>query len=94
MKKLVILSLLLFILSCTKETTIYIETANFNNLSEIEIDQIRGVGEIKIEKIMNELEKGKFKGKKDFEERMKGVLSDEMILKIGNGYNFTSKGGT
>ena len=94
MKKYIILSMILLLISCTKETTIYIEAANFNNLSEIELDKIRGVGEIKIEKIMNELEKGKFKGKKDFEDRMKGVLSDEMILKIGNGYKFTTKGGT
>jgi len=95
MKKLLIISILLLFLSCTKETTIYIEKANFNNLSELQINDIDAVGKVKIIKIMKEMEKGEFKSKKDFEDRMKGKLSPDMIFKIGESYEFkTTNGGT
>ncbi len=94
MKKFILITSFLFLLSCTKETTIYIEKANFNNLTKLQIDQIDGIGEVKIIKIMNEFENGGFESREDFEERMKGKLSPEMILKIGDKYNFTAEGGT
>lgn len=95
MKKIVIISILFLFLSCTKETTIYIQNANFNTLTKVEIDKIDAIGEVKIIEIMNEMKKGEFKGKKDFEKRMEGKLSPNMILKIIENYDFkTTSGGT
>lgn len=94
MKKLVIISILFIFLSCTKETTIYIQKANFNSLTKLEMDKIDAVGKIKIGIISKELEKGEFKGKKDFQNRMKGKLSPKMILKISKNFNFATTGGT
>ena len=95
MKKLVIISILFLFLSCTKETTMYIQNVNFNTFTKVEIDKIDAIGKVKIIEIMNEMEKGEFKGKKDFEKRMEGKLSPKMILKIIENYNFrTTSGGT
>lgn len=94
MKKIIPLILFLFLISCTKETTIYIQKANFNTLTELEIDRIDAIGDKKIEIIMKEMQKGKFKNKKDFQTRMKGKLSPKMILKISNGFIFTTGGDT
>lgn len=94
MKKFILIPLFLFLFSCTRETTIYIQNANFNNLTELEIDKIDGVGEKKIEILINEMNNGKFKSKNDFQKRMKGKLSPNMILKISDEYNFAIGGDT
>jgi hypothetical protein len=95
MKKCITVFLLLFLLSCTKETTIYIDNVNFNDLTKVEIDKIDAVGAAKIEIIMDEMRKGEFKGKKDFERRMEGKLSPKMILRIIENHEFkTTYGGT
>jgi len=70
------------------ENIYYVERPNFNSVPWSTIDLVDGIGEVKIERIKKEFEKGKFKDGKDFEERAKGILSPEMIGLIGQRYDF------
>ena len=66
----------------------YMERANFNTLPWATIDKIPGMGDTKLKQLKNEFKNGYFTNGKDFEKRMKGILSDEMIGKIGEKYDF------
>ena len=95
MKKLVIISVVFIFLSCAKETTIYVQNVNFNDLTKIEIEKIGAIGEVKATQIIDEMRKREFKSKKDFEKRMEGKLSSNMILKIIENHDFkATSGGT
>lgn len=65
-----------------------IELPNFNTAPWSTISKIDYIGDVKIEAMKKEFENGQFKNGKDFEERMDGKLSDDMIGEIGERFKF------
>ena len=97
MKQIIILIVFSILLSsCTEQkqeqsqvTNKYImEQPNFNTVPWSTVALIDFIGDVKIKAMADELDKGQFKDGKDFEKRMDGKLSPDMIGKIGERFKF------